>query len=58
MKLEYRNHIGFKEMENQVLNGGKSGYCYTYKKEDEASRKRAIAKAAKQGRAIKRSQEK
>ena len=37
---------------------GKSGYCYTYKKEDEASRKRAIAKAAKQGRAIKRSQEK
>ena len=33
---------------------GTEGYCYTYS--DEASRKRAIEKAKKQGRAIKRNQ--
>lgn len=33
---------------------GKSGKCYIYKKGDEESRKRAIEKAKKQGRAIKR----
>ena len=34
---------------------GKTGKCYTYTPDDEDSRKEAIAKAQKQGRAIKAS---
>jgi len=44
MSCQRNNKPGFKY--------GEDGHCYTYKEGDEASRKRAIAKAQKQGRAI------